>query len=276
MTIDTIIYHGNCQDGFCAAFLAAKRYPDADLVAATYGKPVDDRLVRAADVLVVDFSWPRAETLRLQSIAKSMVILDHHKTAEAELSGLDFCVFDMNRSGAQLSWDWNNEPGHRPWYVDYVADRDLWRYALPHSKEINGFIGTLPFTVEAWSALDAMVIEDAYRLGTGALAKVDYYVRQVAAEARDGRWGEHSIKVVNAAYPMISDVANQLCIEGAEVGIGWFVRGDGMMQFSLRSIGDLDVSVLTKELGGGGHRNAAGFQVPFDEGLELLEQLTHA
>lgn len=41
----------------------------------------------------------------------------------------------------------------------------------------------------------------------------------------------------------------------------WFRRADGQIQYSLRSEDSrLDVSEVAKSLGGGGHRNAAGFQ----------------
>jgi nanoRNase/pAp phosphatase (c-di-AMP/oligoRNAs hydrolase) len=32
--------------------------------------------------------------------------------------------------------------------------------------------------------------------------------------------------------------------------------------FSLRSIGDFDVSEIAKQYGGGGHKNASGFRLP--------------
>jgi nanoRNase/pAp phosphatase (c-di-AMP/oligoRNAs hydrolase) len=36
----------------------------------------------------------------------------------------------------------------------------------------------------------------------------------------------------------------------------------GLRIFSLRSVGDFDVSAIAKIYGGGGHKNAAGFTVP--------------
>ncbi len=271
--MNTIVYHGDCPDGFCAAFVALKRYPHARLVPATYGKPLDDTVIKDKYVMMVDISWPREEMLRLNTLAAHLVVLDHHKTAEAALAGLDFCTFDMGRSGAQLSWDCN-VGGPRPWYVDYVADRDLWRWQLPESKAVSAFIMALPHTVEAWSRLDTMTAEQAIESGKGARAHIDHYVDKVSAQKYAGRWNGYTLGIVNAAYPNISDVGNALCEQGAQVGLGWFVRGDHIMQFSLRSIGDLDVSALAAEHGGGGHKNAAGFQLPLTEGLALLQRIT--
>ena len=52
--------------------------------------------------------------------------------------------------------------------------------------------------------------------------------------------------------------------------VEWW-RGHGVFNYSLRSKGDFDVSELAKRHGGGGHKNAAGFQSPallFFEGAQ--------
>lgn len=271
--IDTIIHHADCPDGFGAAFVLKQKFPEAQLVPAFHGKPIDESLVKGKRVLVVDFSWKREETLRLKDLAKSMFILDHHKSAEKELEGLPFATFDMSRSGIQLAWDFAfpNEP--RPWWVDYTADRDLWRWELPDSQVINAFIMTLPHTIEGWSQLREVTFEGARLLGTGARAQIDHYVEKTTAQALpgvlDGKW----VKIVNVPYPNISDVLGKLVDDGADVGVGWFVREDLKVQFSLRSEGDLDVSKIAENYGGGGHRNAAGFQLPFDLGMKLVRSM---
>jgi nanoRNase/pAp phosphatase (c-di-AMP/oligoRNAs hydrolase) len=44
----------------------------------------------------------------------------------------------------------------------------------------------------------------------------------------------------------------------------WCVNDKGEVNVSLRSIGDYDVSAIAKTFGGGGHRNAAGLKIPFN------------
>jgi hypothetical protein len=56
-----------------------------------------------------------------------------------------------------------------------------------------------------------------------------------------------------------SEVAGELAKKGP-FGVVWFVRSDGKYQYSLRSEGDFDVSAIAKSFGGGGHKNAAGFE----------------
>jgi len=202
--MDLIIHHRSCPDGFCAAFVAKKRFPEAEVLALDHGGFLPTGAVEGKHVLVVDFSWrTREDNILLSELAKSFRILDHHKTAQAVLEGLDFARFDMERSGAGLAWDylfgidsselvhpnglfikheptWRTYP--RPWYVDYVEDRDLWRHALPDSHEVYAFIMTLPFTFEAWSVLDEMSPTDALVKGSGAQSQVDHYVREAISK----------------------------------------------------------------------------------------------
>ncbi len=48
-------------------------------------------------------------------------------------------------------------------------------------------------------------------------------------------------------------------IEGVEVGVLFRETGDDEYKVSLRAKGDVDVSAVAENFGGGGHRNAAGF-----------------
>jgi hypothetical protein len=37
-------------------------------------------------------------------------------------------IFDMNRSGAGLAWDYFQPMTSRLRFIDYLEDRDLWRF----------------------------------------------------------------------------------------------------------------------------------------------------
>ena len=65
---------------------------------------------------------------------------------------------------------------------------------------------------------------------------------------------------VNASIHM-SEVPEELLKRNPHVRFAayYFDRADGKRQWGLRSVGDFDVSEVAKTLGGGGHKNAAGF-----------------
>jgi uncharacterized protein len=283
--MDLIIYHKSCPDGFCAAFIANKKYPEAKLLARDHGLEPPYEEVAGKDVLVVDFSWrTREQNVIMAAAAKSFRILDHHKTAQETLQGLDFATFDMNRSGAGITWDelYGKEekvnsliiPGRpRPWWVDYVEDRDLWRKQLPASDEVNAHIMTFPYTIEAWETLLNTTPEDAARLGKGALSQIQHYVREALEHGQKGTLDEYPALIINALYMNISEVAGELAKLCDGIGIGYFERGDGKMQFSLRSRNDVDVSAIAKNFGGGGHKNAAGFQLDVAQGRGFVDKV---
>lgn len=259
-----VIYHASCMDGFTAAWVASKFLVDPELrpMAYTDEPPTDDD-VRGREVYVVDFSFKRAVCERLASSAKSLRILDHHKTAQAELEGLFYAEFDMERSGAGITWDYFagslREP--RPWLVDYVEDRDLWRFALAQSREVNAAIACTPMTIDDWNKLNEGGAGVADLNGRGALAFEQMCARRAAETAMIVHFEGYDVPFVNVQHTLASVTAGLLA-EKAPFAVAWFQKADGMFQYSLRSRGEggVDVSEVAKKYGGGGHRNAAGFE----------------
>lgn len=292
--MDIIYSHGSCPDGFVAALIAKRRYPEAEVIFLDHGADHTENLKKAEkrDVLMLDFSLrTREENDTLAASTRSFQILDHHKTAEAVLKDAPYAIFDMKRSGAGLAWDYlfgyedfrfgvenplgpvKDIPSPRPWYVDYTEARDLWRWeSLPNSRNVCAYLGTLPFEFGEWQHLDHMSVEQAAQLGQGAKAHIDHYVREAVKQAKVSvvpstsnfpiqDWGR-SIAVLNVPYLNCSEVGNELA-NTYDISLTWFERGDGITQFSLRSVGDYDISAFAKAFGGGGHRNAAGFQMEY-------------
>lgn len=253
-----IIYHGGCRDGFCAAWVAHRSLGDCDFHAGYYGQQPPD--VTGRDVYVLDFSYPRDVMDNMNARAGSMLVLDHHKTAAEAIAGAPYARFDMERSGAGMTWDRFGD-GKRPLLVDYVEDRDLWRHALPYSREVNAWIGTLAFDFAIWDTAAMATLREATSWGKVAQAKTDQYVREVKKNARRWTFEGHDVPIVNAPQVDISELLDAL-VQGEPFAMGWWQRADGVFQYSLRSRGDFDVSDLAKRHGGGGHKNAAGFQSP--------------
>lgn len=296
--MDLIIHHAHCPDGWAAAYIASHRFPEAELMGLDHG--IDpEPVIKACEnkhVLMVDYSLRTRELNdRLNSVAKSFLILDHHKTAQAVLEGADYAVFDMNRSGAGLAWDylfgyeqfreanWAKYdkdllpnikiPMPRPWWVDYVETQDLWKWErFADSREVCAFITTLNFTKEDWGKLEKMKSHEAGLLGVGCLRQINHYVHEAVQQAQTGEFLGYKTAVLNVPYLMCSQVGNKLA-ETHEVSLTWFERKDNIIQFSLRSIGDIDVSAIAKQFNGGGHKNAAGFQLPLRVGQGLVDYI---
>lgn len=254
-----ILYHGHCIDGFTAAWSCWRKwYADAEYVPLDYGKLEAIPDVTGREVFMVDFCVPRALLAELHAKAASFTVLDHHATAQADCDGLAYCKFDMTRSGAGITWDELIGPD-RPWLVDYVEDRDLWRFALPQSKAVNAYVGSIEHTFKAWDKLFKLSLNVAATRGGYILGHVQRYVNEMAAQARPTTCNGHKALVINAPYVGISELLGHLA-QQTEVAIGWYQRQDGAYQYSLRST-TVDVSAIAKGFGGGGHKAAAGFVV---------------
>lgn len=286
--IDIIAFHVQCPDGFAAAYVGHLKYPDAELLPLDHGAALDMEQFRDRNVLMLDFSLrTREQNDELARITKYFHIYDHHKTAEAVLAGAEYATFDMDRSGAGLAWDflfgrdqltirsdvyWKD----RPWWVSYVEDRDLWRFKLPNSVEVNDYIMTFEYTVESWAKMTQSNPHNAATAGENIRLQVEKYVREASKQAQRGSLSlngkTYSVLIVNVPYLNTSEVGNELS-KTADIGVGWFERGDGMLQFSLRSRGDIDVSEVAKAFNGGGHQHAAGFQVSLDKGRRVVDTI---
>jgi len=153
---ETVIYHANCDDGFCAAWLhnrhdRREREWETQYVAANYSDDPPD--IGGHDVVIYDFSYPRDMLLTLHEMANSLLVFDHHKTARDALEGLDFCTFDMDKSGARLAKEHLDPDGGDNWLVDYVEDRDMWWKKLPGNRRITAGLRSYPREFEAWDAV---------------------------------------------------------------------------------------------------------------------------
>ena len=71
------------------------------------------------------------------------------------------------------------------------------------------------------------------------------------------------IPVVNS-FVFQSEIGDELCklYPDAPFAAVWCQKAVNLQAWSLRSIGEFDVSVIAEKFGGGGHRNAAGFAKP--------------
>jgi oligoribonuclease NrnB/cAMP/cGMP phosphodiesterase (DHH superfamily) len=237
-----------------------KAYGDrVEFLAARYQEPAPH--VEGRGVLIVDFSYPRAMLEEMAAQASWLLVLDHHKTAEADLAGFEApnakVVFDLNRSGAGITWDHLFGLSTRPLLIDYVEDRDLWRKKLPGVDRFTAALRSYPKDFKVWDGLkvgtllaEGEAIERYYRTLVEQ-AKKHAYRREIAG---------HEVPVVNAGLFMASEVANELA-EG-EAFAAVYAEDKDSVTFSLRSRpGGLDVSEIAKRFGGGGHKHAAGFKV---------------
>lgn len=273
-----VLYHDNCADGFGAAWafhmLTEKSYVDGTTYCPVqYNKSIDlDQWAPESDIYVLDFSFGRQQVLQLADRYASVTVLDHHKTAAEALQHWDHgrknleIVFDMGRSGAGITWDYLAEPHQpRPMLINYIEDRDIWIWNLECSKEINSLIG---FTKKEFSSyarvaeLIATKFDNAVAMGSLLLEQQERHVKSIiAAGMRECFINGKRGLICDCPGQFASDVGNELAKLVGTYGATCYHDTEGNLKVSLRSIGDYDVSEIAKQFGGGGHKNASGFEM---------------
>lgn len=268
------IYHHGCVDGIAAGWAVLDHYRRKDIEVefspGIYGDAPPD--VSGRDVIMVDFSYPRPVLLQMSAQAKSLLILDHHKTAMQDLVDLPASielVFDMNRSGAMIAWDYFHPGAMPPLLFDHIQDRDLWRFALVHTREITAAVYSYPITPKNFGDLINAGLRSLIAEGTTLLRKQRNDIAAIIRDAvRQMRFGDYLVPAANVPWMYASDVAGMLS-EGQPFAVTYYDDAKGR-RFSLRSTKDgADVSLIAKAFGGGGHEHAAGFRMTREEAIDF-------
>ncbi len=273
---DTIVYHGGCLDGWCAAYIAKKVHPKAAMFPVVHGGPFPN--LKHRRVLMVDFSLSKERMLALAAQTSSLTCLDHHASAH-ELIGVYDCHIDMTKSGARLTWEHFHPKEPAPWWVLYVEDRDLWKFNLRHSREVSAFLHMQPHTEEVWDLitsggpLSEHSMAKVVNQGGGALQHARWFAARMLELSTAGLWGRWRVRVANTPAFMASDVGEAIySLSDVDLAVMWCERPDGLVQFSLRSK-TVDCATLAQVFNGGGHKSAAGFQLHKPLARALLDQI---
>jgi len=296
-----IIHHEGCSDGICAAmilrnfFVKLDNTRNIDCIPASYGDlPPDPAVLVGKHVYIVDFSYPRADLVKINCTARSLVVLDHHKSAAANCEGLKFAFFDETRCGAELAFAYVTTretlggydldlhfdlslvdlPGKVPLIVQYVADRDLWKWKLEHSREVSAWLASFRRCVESWSELQYQ-LEHQFQKALDEGGAILRYERKLTARiaaravACSFSMNEDGTKPLTVMAVNTSQLQSEVChllleAHTCDVACAWYMDGKGGVVHSLRSRaqGRVDVSKVAQVYGGGGHKNAAGFTTP--------------
>lgn len=263
------VYHNNCLDGFAAAWAVRHALADnVEFYPGIHQRPPPD--VSGRDVILVDFAYKKDVLENMLNNAASILILDHHISAQQELdqllkSGKLKGVIDMHRSGAMLAWQWFHPQQPPPKLIDYIQDRDLWLFKLEGSREVNAALSSYNFDFKVWDGLMASKETELAALrdeGRAIERKLQKDIKELIANGvRRMNIGGYNVPVLNAPSFYVSD-AGHILSQGEAFAACYWDHADGR-SFSLRaSDRGVDVAAVAKKYGGGGHVKAAGFTMP--------------
>ncbi len=269
-SINCVIYHANCTDGFGAAYSAWKLLGNrAEYYACKHGTIPPD--VEGKNVVILDFSFNNKTTKEMIEKANDLLVIDHHKSAMVELHDISNTHFDMTKSGAMLSWEYFHPGKEPPKFIKYIQDRDLWAWELEYSKEFSAAFDMVPFEFEEFEKYeDDSVFDDAVKRGSYILAYSKTVIKKVCEKAVMRKYEGMDVMVVNSSHWM-SEIGSRLAPDCDFAMIWYYDHEDKIIKVSLRSFHDtVDVSEISKKFGGGGHKKAAGFSLPGDAHVDDL------
>ena len=263
-----VLYHAECDDGFGAAYAAWLSLGDsAEYLPVTYGDRIAPERLTGRQVFILDFSFPPDRLGEMAQHAAKIVLLDHHKSAAAQWTNMEPAPhvelhFDMDRSGAQMAWDFFHPGTARPPLIDHIGDRDLWRFALADTKAFCAGLSLVPMTFESWkiaSANPGVLIAKGHTVLEVLQRQIDSALRK---ELRPVTLCGHQGLATNA-ISNTSEIGNAIAKRSGTFSLTFFIKGDEVI-CSLRSIAPFDVSTIAANYGGGGHAQASGFTVPIE------------
>ena len=329
-----ILYHENCTDGVFAAhalkmggynddssiFLSVNygngKYPDTKEGVLDYlfrerkpGSEVEDGgweraasidrgSLKTIELIVVDFCFPPHQIKWLVDTFRLVVILDHHKTAEADLAinfkaikkhptlgtmyalcgedpsiihdELSYAWFNMERSGAALAWMWTSSK-EVPLSHLHVEDRDLWKFNLVNTKDFcagvrgRGKLSFAAITSVMKDSREVIALGKVLNANNAELIEQVLRTSSTAVTMKQGEYVYDGVLIDLSVKALISETCNKAIVNGnLDFAIAYSFNTHGGFGLSARSRDGFDISQLATSHGGGGHENSAGFHVDID------------
>lgn len=280
-----ILYHGSaCPDGFGAAYAAWKKFGDtAEYYPLARGEELLLEVCKDAQVFFLDFSYEQEDMDKFVKVAAKLVVLDHHAGVKSVVESMPEFVFDNNRSGAGIAWDYFHPDISRPALMNHIEDDDIYRFALPDTKALITYLETLPFDFIVWDDLAKKLDEPTSReaILTKARAYREYFERLAELSVERAKLVSfEGHETYFASSPPLKSlkslIGNQLAkkhgplalvVSAHPLGYGISIRGDG----------SIDVAKIAQKYGGNGHASSAGFHISANAQLPwtLIEDEVH-
>ena len=258
-------------------------------------KVVPENLTREDAVYILDFSYPAPILERYAKNAGKLVVLDHHKSAKADLEGIEekldkgcesLVKFDMSKSGALLAWEYFFPQQEAPYVCLLINDRDLWLHKYgDETRALETFIRAKGkvYNIDWWDQLCSNEEYFKYALATGH-NYLDYERSVMQKFISSNRNYEivntdfNGIKYKCCLYEGMGILHSELAEafysspkHELDFTMEWRRKDHDKMVFSLRS-NKIDVSKLAKSMGGGGHHAAAGFATDLQLGFHIVSR----
>jgi hypothetical protein len=271
-TSQNIIYfHYPCNDGLGSAWVARLKLKDVELRPYNHGNKID-LTIKDKTVYFLDMA-PSLDVYKTLQKNNDVYVLDHHKSNQVDYESLrDKNIhFDMDYSGVGLAWNFFFPKKEMPLFLQMIQGRDLFKFEIDN---INEFIEILNLEMHANKDLNKQlkIFDDLYNmkdkleefidLGIPLVKQKDLKVKALGDKYINNIYiyEGHKLCMVNVDSDLTSDLGHYLTTKPqCDFAILWYYDHiSEKYNVSMRSFNKVDVSVICKKFGGGGHPNASG------------------
>jgi len=289
-----ILYHGSCFDGFGGAWAAWKHFGDKASYIALHRQNPPPLYLKNKTLYFIDFVYSPALTKKFIAQNKRVTAIDHHVSGEKATRTTEKSLYALHHSGAVLAWKYfhpirrrsphggrsrasgraaSNGMNHSkpvPRLLRHIEDQDLWKFCVPHTKEVAQVLALREFEFRAWDRFMKELENSKKRralIKNGALLLKyhDELVGRLMPNAERVCFEGYTAYALNSP-DFISEAGNLLAKKLPPIAIIWN-RSKGSVRVSLRSDGSVNVAKIAEKYGGGGHKAAAGFVVKSEKKL---------
>lgn len=272
-------YHSADLDGHCSGALVKMKYPECKMFGINYGQDFPWDKIKGEDVIMVDFCLqPFEDMLQIKEKANSFVWIDHHKSSIEE-SGHFYTEINGIRidgiAACELTWDYFFSIENIPTFVSLLGRYDVgnhqadprvlpFQYGMKQhytdpSKDVMDFWNSL-FDVE----LIQRIVEDGSIILRYKELEDENYAKACAFETEFEGYKCLAINKMLTNSQLFDSIWDNTKYDFM-ITFGW-KSGAWVVSIYTDKEG-YDGSKISKKYGGGGHKQASGFQcdeIPFE------------
>ncbi|MBI5306690.1 hypothetical protein HZB04_03865 [Candidatus Wolfebacteria bacterium] len=262
-----VLYHKNCPDGFGGAYAAWKKFGDkADYVGIERYMPLIN-LKGRKEVYMIDFCYFYDEMKKIIDSGANITVIDHHVSVEKAVKICPKHSYGVKNSGSVLAWKYFHSKKPIPRLLKNIEDLDLWKFKIPHTKEISSVLELIEFNFKKWDKFIKEFENPKKRkkhieAGKIILKYRETLIKRIINHLKEVKFEGHKAFAVNSPI-FQSEIGNFINKNKKVLGIIWSFK-KGKINISLRGGKKIDVAKIAEKYDGGGHRGAAGFAFDSD------------
>lgn len=265
-------YHRSDFDGMCSGAIVKMVYPKCSFRGLDYGDyfPWDE--VKNRDVVMVDFSLPIDDMLRLRKEAQNFIWIDHHIGIIQEAQGHEFDgVLNSDRAACESTWLYFCPDKPIPEVVRLIGRYDVWDHSdpktLPFQYGLKLYMTHPVAYQDLWQQWFDEFPQEILEEGKIVLRYVerdnDHYVDSCSFKTDLDGFRCIAVNKMLTNSQLFDSVWNE---DKYDIMLTFGFKGSFWVVSLYTTKDDIDVLGIAKAHGGGGHKQAAGFtckELPF-------------